>query len=74
MSRTAFVFGSNGPADLGPLKYADRHAERVTACFAKPTCAFEVHRPDRGASAASVRDQLAALAEASPAYSGRLSS
>jgi hypothetical protein len=36
MSRTAFVFGSNGPADLGPLKYADRHAERVTACFAKP--------------------------------------
>ena len=52
--RRAFVAGSNGPSDLGPLKYA----RRDVSVLASPKCGFDVSMPDDESTTAVVRQQL----------------
>jgi formylglycine-generating enzyme required for sulfatase activity len=54
LSRKAFVFGANGPADANPLTYALLDAERVANTLAGGRCKFTVSRPPVDASANEV--------------------
>ena len=61
--RRAFVIGSNGPADLGPLRFAHQDAERIKTCLSGGRCGFEVSVPEQGTEAFEVRRQLFSVAE-----------
>jgi Sulfatase-modifying factor enzyme 1/Caspase domain len=56
--RIAFVFGSNGPKNSSPLRYAVEDAKRVAKSLASANCGFEVMTPPRGSDALDVRRQL----------------
>jgi hypothetical protein len=62
--RRAFVMGSNGPADLSPLRFACDDATRITACLSTPQCGFEVVNPEPGADTSDVRHGIYSLADA----------
>jgi formylglycine-generating enzyme required for sulfatase activity len=49
MARIAFVFASNGPENLGRLRYAEADAARIAQVLSGPRCGFEVVTPSRTA-------------------------
>ncbi len=56
--RLAFVMGSNGPAHLGPLQYAQQDAQKIKACLSGPKCGFEVFEPKPECTAFELRQSL----------------
>lgn len=42
MARIAFIFASNGPANLGTLRFAESDADRIAQVLSGPRCEFEV--------------------------------
>jgi hypothetical protein len=55
---------SNGPAELGAVRFAHADADRIADCLAGPTCGFAVQRTKREVSHWQVRQQLAEAAGA----------
>ncbi len=66
MMRRAVVVGSNGPASLQRLRYAQNDAERMQTALQAPHCGFEVIAPERepAPTSASVRTMLYSISEA----------
>jgi hypothetical protein len=62
--RRAFVMGSNGPANLSPLRYARRDAKRIGRSLRSPSCGFEIIEPGPRESISAVRQQLYTVVEA----------
>jgi hypothetical protein len=61
--RIAFVFASNGPRNLDPLKYAVEDASRIGMSLASAACGFSVTTPSPGSDAFDVRRQLLKVTE-----------
>jgi hypothetical protein len=61
--KTAFIFSSNGPPDLHPLKYAIDDADRMAKALTSPNCGFDVVRPSPGSDPFDLRRQLFTVAE-----------
>jgi formylglycine-generating enzyme required for sulfatase activity len=61
--RIAFIFASNGPANLNPLRYAIEDANRIAESLASSTCGFDVVRPTPGSDPFDLRRQLFTITE-----------
>jgi formylglycine-generating enzyme required for sulfatase activity len=61
--RIAFIFSSNGPDDLNPLKYAAEDADRIARSLSSPKCGFRVVRPTSGSDPFDLRRQLFTVTE-----------
>ena len=61
--KIAFIFASNGPDNLNPLKYAIEDANRIARSLASPACGFTVVRPTRGSDPFDLRRQLSTVTE-----------
>jgi hypothetical protein len=62
MTRTAFVFGSNGPSGLSPLTFAAKDAVAFAEQISRPQWGFRSVRPLTGAPS-GIRDELFDAAE-----------
>ena len=62
MARYAFVMGSNGPASLGKLKFAESDAIRLAAQLRQDLCGFTVVMPEQPDSTYVVQEKLDRLA------------
>ena len=61
--KIAFIFSSNGPGDLNPLKYAMEDANRVAESLSSPKCGFDVVRPTPGSDPFDLRRHLFTVTE-----------
>jgi hypothetical protein len=61
--KIAFIFSSNGPANLNPLKYAIEDADRIAKALSSPNCGFRVVRPSPGSDPFDLRRQLFTVTE-----------
>ena len=62
MARIAFIFASNGPANLGPLRFAESDAGRIAQVLSGPRCGFEVVTPSRTGDPYDLRKAVDAAA------------
>lgn len=63
MARRAVVFGSNGPPDVGALKFAGKDAKRVGETLGSQRCGFEVDIPESTESPRIIEEMLFRVAE-----------
>src|SRR3982751_3268299 len=53
--KKAILLGSNGPADVSPLRYAVEDVRQLGTCLAGPRCGFDVVTAPNGLDAHQVR-------------------